>query len=164
MPRNDTRRSVFAALVTVVLLVVPMACSDSSPESQSRPSATAAPPVSGTSATGEPAADCAAASALESSLQSLSNVKPLQNGLTALNTAIANVKSSLDAAAASASAALQPAVASVKTAFSQLETAASGLTADTLKQKAPEINTALQQVGTAATSLSTTLTQTCPGT
>jgi hypothetical protein len=164
MPRNDARRSVFAALVTVVLLVVPMACSDSSPESQSSPSATAAPPATGTSATGTPAAYCAAVSALKSSLQTLATVKPLQDGLTALNTAIANVKTSLDAAVAAASAALQPAVASVKTAFSGLETAASGLTADTLRQKAPEINTALQQVGAAASSLSTTLTQSCPGT
>ena len=76
---------------------------------------------------------------------------------------MADVKTSLGAAAASASAALQPAVESVKTAFSELETAASGLSADNLRQQAPAINTALQQVGTAASSFATTLTQSCPG-
>jgi hypothetical protein len=158
MPRIGVRRSILAALVTAALLVVPMACSDSTSKSQSSPSATAAPP-----ATATPTVDCAAVSELKSSLQTLANVKPLQDGLAALNTALANVKTSLAAAVASASAALQPAVASVKTAFSELETAASGLTTDNLRQKAPAISASLQQVGTAASSLATTVTQRCPG-
>ncbi|MGY4766337.1 hypothetical protein ACXC9Q_05375 [Kribbella sp. CWNU-51] len=157
MPRIGGRRSIVAALVTVALLVVPMACSDSSTQGQSGPSVTVAPP-----ATSAPTTDCAAASALKSSLADLANVKPLQDGLTALTTAIANVKSSLGVAVAAASAALQPAVQSVKAAFSQLETAASGLSADNLRQQAPQINSALQQVGSAATSFATTLTQSCP--
>ncbi|MFG1622618.1 hypothetical protein [Kribbella sp. NPDC049227] len=156
MPRTGVRRSVVAALVTVALLVVPMACSDSSTEGTTNPSPTAAP------ATGEPTADCAALSALKSSLDTLGNVKPVQDGLNALTTAMAGVKTSLGAAAASASATLQPAVEGVRTAFSELETAASGLSADNLKQKAPAISTALRQVGTAASSLATTLTQSCP--
>ncbi|MFG1813621.1 hypothetical protein ACGFIF_07660 [Kribbella sp. NPDC049174] len=90
-------------------------------------------------------------------------MEPLQDGLTAFNTAMAGVKSSLETAAAAASAALQPAVANVKTAFTELEAAASGLSADNLRQKAPAINTALQQVGTAASTFTTTLTQGCPG-
>jgi len=145
--------------MTVALLVVPMACSDSSTQGQSTPSATAAPAPTGTSTTG----DCAAVTDLKASLQTLMNVKPLQDGLTALNNAMAGVKSSLVGAAASASAALQPAVASVKAAFSDVETAASGLTAENFREKAPAINTALRQVGTAASSFATTLTQTCPG-
>ena len=157
MPRIGVRRSIVAALVTVALLVVPMACSDSSTQGQSSPSTSVAPP-----ATGTPTPDCAAASALKSSLADLANVKPLQDGLAALTTAMANVKSSLGAAVAAASAALQPAVQSVKAAFSQLETAASGLTTDNFRQKAPQINSALQQVGSAATSLATTVTQSCP--
>jgi hypothetical protein len=156
MPRIGVRRSVLAALVTVVLLVAPMACSDSSTQGSSSPSPTAAPPVSQS-----PAGDCAASLALKSSLENLWNVQPLQDGLTALSTAMADVKTSLGAAVAAASAALQPAVESVKTAFSQLETAASGLTADNLRQKAPAINSALRQVGTAASSFATTLTQSC---
>jgi hypothetical protein len=158
MPRNDVRRSVLAALVTVALLVVPTACSDSSTESQPSPSATAAPP-----ATSPSAMDCAASAELKSSLETLRNVEPLQDGLTAFNTAMAGVKSSLETAAAAASAALQPAVANVKSAFTELEAAASGLSADNLRQKAPAINTALQQVGTAASTFTTTLTQSCPG-
>ena len=157
MQRIGVRRSVLALLVTVALLVVPMACGAGSPQSPTNPSPTAAP-----QATGQPAADCAASSALKSSLEDLTKVKPLQDGLTALTTAIANVKSSLGVAAASASAVLQPAVEGVKTAFAELETATSGLSADTLRQQAPEINTALQQIGTATSSLATTLTQSCP--
>jgi len=90
-------------------------------------------------------------------------VRPLQDGLTALNTAMANVKTSLDAAVTSASAALEPAVGNVKTAFSGLQDAASGLSSDNVRQKAPAINSALRQLGTAASSLATTLTQSCPG-
>lgn len=143
-------------LVFVVLLVVPTACSDGSATSQSSPTATVAPPVAGTP-------DCAAGAELKASLDALTNVKPLQDGLTALNTAMADVKTSLGAALASASAALRPAVESVRAAFAELETAASGLSADTFRQKAPAINSALRQVGTAASSFGTTLTQSCPG-
>jgi len=83
MPRIGVRRSVLAALVTVALLVVPTACSDSSPQSESSPSATAAPPPGG-----EPSAACAGSSELKASLETLTNVKPLQDGLTALSTAM----------------------------------------------------------------------------
>ncbi len=100
--------------------------------------------------------------ALKSAVDQLTQVKPLQDGLTALQTAIANVKTSLDAATASASAALQPAVAQVKTAFDGLESAASGLTKGNLVAKAPSISAALSQLGTAVKALDTTLTQTCP--
>lgn len=158
MPRIGVRRSVVGVLVAVALLVLPTACSDNSPQGQSSPPATVAPPTTGT-----PTTACAAASALKSSLDDLANVKPLQDGLTALSTATANVKTSLGAAAAAASAALQPAVEGVKSAFSQLETAANGLSADNLRQKAPQINSALKQVGTAATAFATTLKQSCPG-
>jgi hypothetical protein len=108
------------------------------------------------------ASACADAAALKSSLEALTKVKPLQDGLTALNTAIANVKTSLDTVAASTSAVLQPAVEQVKTAFAGLQTAASGLTADNLKQKAPSIDSAIMQIGTATTALASTLTQNCP--
>lgn len=156
MPRTGGHRSAAAALVTLALLVVPTACSDNSTQGQSSPSATAAP------APGTPTMDCRAVSALQSSLNDLMNVKPLQDGLTALRAAMADVKSSLRGAAAAASAALQPAVEGVRAAFSQLETSVSGLSADTFRQKAPEINSALQQVGTAASTFATTLTQSCP--
>jgi hypothetical protein len=90
-------------------------------------------------------------------------VRPAEDGLTALTTAIANVKTSLDKAEASASPALQPSVQEVKTAFGELQTAASGLTADNLRQKAPAIAAALKQVGAATRTLSTKLSESCPG-
>jgi hypothetical protein len=90
-------------------------------------------------------------------------VKPADDGVAALKTAIANVKTNLDAAEASASPVLQPSVEQVKTAFADLQTAASGLTADNFKQKAPSIVSAMKQVGTATEALSLTMTQSCPG-
>jgi hypothetical protein len=90
-------------------------------------------------------------------------VKPAEDGVAALKTAIANVKTNLDAAEASASPVLQPSVEQVKAAFAELQTAVSGLTADNFKQKAPSIASAIKQVGTAKEALSSTLTQSCPG-
>jgi hypothetical protein len=90
-------------------------------------------------------------------------VRPLQDGVVALTTAIANVKNDLDKAKASASPAVQPSVQQVQTAFDELQTAASGLTADNLKQKAPAIGAALAQLATATKALSSTLTESCPG-
>ena len=106
-------------------------------------------------------AGCADVTALKSSLDALTKVRPLQDGAAALTTAIANVKTSLDAAVASASATLQPEVTQVKTAVASLQTAATGLTADNLTQKLPAITAALTQVGTAAAALATSVTQNC---
>lgn len=151
------RRSI-APLATIALLVALVACGDGSTQSQPSSATTTA-----TQTTSASAAACADAVALKSSLEVLVNVKPLQDGLTALNTAITNTKNSLDKAQASASAALQPAVAQVKTAFGQLQTAANGLTSDNLREKAPSITLALKQVRTATSTLATTLRQICPG-
>jgi hypothetical protein len=90
-------------------------------------------------------------------------VRPGQDGVAALKTAIADVKSSLDTAEASASPILKPSVEQVKTAFAALETAASGLTTDNFKQKAPSIASAMRQVVTATKALSSTLANSCPG-
>jgi hypothetical protein len=91
-------------------------------------------------------------------------VRPAEDGVTALKTAIANVKTNLDKAEASASPVLQPDVEQVKTAFAALQTAASDLTADNFKQKAPSIASAMKQLATSTKALSSTLTQSCPGT
>ena len=158
MPRLGVRRSVASALVTLALLVVLVACSGNSTSGQSTPSGNASAP-----ATGSTSEACTTAQALKSSLDDLSNVKPAQDGLTALNAALSAVKNNLAVASAAMSAALQPAIEGVKTAFMALETAASGVTADTLKQKAPQITAALRQLGTATSSFATTLTQSCKG-
>ena len=159
MRLHRARRSASAAVAAAALLCVLASCSTSSTPSQtSSPTTTTAATTTAALATA-----CADAAALKSSLEALTQVKPLQDGLTALNTAIANVKTNLGVAAASASAVLQPAVDQVKTAFAGLQTAASGLTADNLKEKAPSITSAITQIGTATTALATTLTQNCPG-
>ena len=66
-------------------------------------------------------------------------MRPSQDGAAALQAAIANVKTSLDAAVASASAALQPQLAQVTSAFAALQASFAGLTTDNLAQKTPSI-------------------------
>jgi hypothetical protein len=160
------RRSAYGAVAALTLLCVLGSCGTSSTPSQTSPAATTAAPAttaaSGT--TGEPtAAACEDVAALKSSLGALTKVKPAQDGVAALKTAIADVKSNLDTAEASASPVLKPSVEQVKTAFAALQTSADGLTADNFKQKAPSIASAMKQVVTATQALSSTLAQSCPG-
>ena len=92
----------------------------------------------------------------------LEKVNVRQNGVAALESALADVKTKLDAATASASGALQPEVEQVKTAFTALQRATTGLNKDNLAEKAPAIRTALTQLATATKALASTLSQTCP--
>jgi phage-related protein len=156
------RRSASAALAVVALLCVLTSCGTSSPESQPSPPATTAAATTAAPTTDATAA-CEDVEALKSSLEALTKVRPADDGLTALTTAIANVKTSLDKAEASASPVLQPSVQQVKTAFGELQTAASGLTADNLRQKAPAIASAIKEVATATQALSTKVNESCPG-
>jgi predicted nucleic acid-binding Zn-ribbon protein len=100
--------------------------------------------------------------ALKSSMQALSDIEPLQDGLDALEAAVADAKTALDAAAASITAELQPAVQQVQTAFEALQTAVDGLNQDNLREQAPAIGAALQGLAAAVTSLTTSATQACP--
>jgi hypothetical protein len=157
------RRSASGAVAVVALVGLLASCSPgSAPSTASSPETAAAPT---TSAQTTAAADeaCADVAALKSSIDALTEVRPVQDGVTALTTAIANVKTDLDKAEASASEALRPSVQQVKTAFDDVQTAASGLTADTLKEKAPAIGAALTQLATATKALSSTLRERCPG-
>ena len=163
MRLHHARRSASAVLAAVALLCVLASCGTSSAPTQTSPPEASAAPTSAAPTTAAPTTACADVAALKSSLQALTKVQPAEDGLTALTTAIANVKTNLDKAAASASPALQPSVQQVKTAFAELQTAASGVTADNLRQKAPAIAAALKQVATATEALSSTLTQSCPG-
>jgi len=157
------RRPASAAFAAVALLCVLTSCGTSSSESQPSPPATTAAATTSPPTTDATAAACEDIEALKSSLEALTKVRPAEDGLTVLRTAMANVKTSLDKAEASASPALQPSVQEVKTAFGELQTAASGLTADNLRQKAPAIAAALKQVGAATRALSTKLSESCPG-
>ena len=163
MRRDPVRRSASAMVAAVALLGVLTSCGTSSSESQPSPPATTAAATTAAPTTDATAAACEDIEALKSSLEALTKVRPAEDGLTALTTAIADVKTSLDKAEASASPALQPSVQEVKTAFAELQTAASGLTADNLRQKAPAIAAALKQVAAATRALSTKLSESCPG-
>ncbi len=160
---HRVRRSVSVTVAAVALLCILTSCGTSSAPSQTSPPATTAAPTSASPTAAATTAACADVAALKSSLEALAKVRPAQDGLTALTTAIADVKTNLDKAEASASAVLQPSIQEVKTAFADLQTAASGTTTDNLRQKAPAIAAAMQQVATATRALSTTLSQSCPG-
>jgi hypothetical protein len=163
MKLRRARRSASAAFAAVALLCVLTSCGTSSSENQPNPPTTTAAATTSPPTTDATAAACEDIEALKSSLEALTKVRPAEDGLTALTTAMANVKTSLDKAEASASPALQPSVQEVKTAFGELQTAASGLTADNLRQKAPAIAAALKQVAAATRALSTKLRESCPG-
>jgi hypothetical protein len=150
-------------VAAVALLGILTSCGTSSSESQPSPPATTAAATTAAPTTDATAAACEDVEALKSSLEALTKVRPAEDGLRALTTAIADVKTSLDKAEASASPALQPSVQEVKTSFAELQTAASGTTADNLRQKAPAIAAALKQVAAATRALSTKLSESCPG-
>lgn len=157
-------RPAASAVAAVALLCALGGCSTGSPGTQSSPAATPAVATSAGSTTTTPAAEaCTDVVALKSSLETLTKVKPAEDGIPALKTAIADVKTKLVPARASASEALQPGLDGVETAFAELQTAADGLTADTLPQKGPSIRDATEQLRTATSDLSATLTQGCPG-
>ena len=163
MRLHRPRRFVFAVVAAAALLCVLTSCGTSSTPSQTSPPATTAAPTTATPTTAAPTTACADVAALKSSLEALTKVRPAQDGVTALTTAIADVKTNLDKAEASASPALRPSVQQVKTAFAELQTAASGISTDNLKEKVPAIVAALKEVSTATEALRSKLAETCPG-
>ena len=158
MTRPNHSKRLGSAVLTAVALVLLVSCGGS----DDTPGASAPTSSESSSATTAAPDACADVTALKASLQALTSVKPLQDGLTALEGAVADTKTALDAAVASASAELKPAVEQVKTQFAAVQTAAEGVTADNLREKGPAIAVALHGLGTAARSLATTLTQGCP--
>jgi hypothetical protein len=164
MRHHPARRSGFAALLAAGLLFILTSCGNGSEPSQTSPAATTAAPTTATPTTATSETACADVAALKSSLEALTQVRPGEDGVRALATAIGEVKTNLDKAEASASPALQPDVQQVKAAFAELETAASGTTADNLRQKVPAIAIAMKQVATATEGLRSTVAQSCPGT
>lgn len=165
-------RFVPAAAGAAAMLFALVGCTTGSAPSPTSPATTAAAPTSGAVPTTEAAPTttgstqaCADLAALRSSLEALTKVRPAQDGAVALKTAIDNVRTNLEAAQASAadSEALQPTVQQVKTSFDDLQSAASGVTAGNITQKAPAIASALRQVGTATQALSAKLAEVCPG-
>jgi len=101
MQLRGVRRSAATAGAAVALLCVLTSCSTPSTPTQTSPATTAAPTTAAPT-TAAPAA-CADVGALKSSLEALTKVKPAEDGVPALKTAIANVKTNLAPAEASAS-------------------------------------------------------------
>ena len=173
--RLHLRRSAAAAGAAVALLCVLASCGNSpTPTQTSTPAATTAAPTTAAPTTAAPttavsttaaapAAACADVAELKSSLEALTKVKPAEDGVPALKSAIADVRTDLQSAEASVSEALQPSVEQVKIAFGNLQTAAADLTTDNLREKAPGIRAAMMEVRTATAALSSKLTESCPG-
>lgn len=162
MRRQPARRSTPLAIAAAVLLCAMTACSEGT-TSTSGPASPSSSSSSGITTTTGAGAACTDAAALKSSLEQLTAIEPLQAGTDALKGAIADAKTSLQTTATSASAALQPGIEQVRTAFAELETAASGLSSENLREKVPSIKAALRQVGAATSALGGTLAQACPG-
>ena len=160
--RPQARRSASGTFAALALLCLLASCGTSSPPSPTSPAVTTAPTTTAPTTSTSTSA-CADVSALRSSLEALTKVKPAKDGVAALTTAMDEVKVNLAKARASATAALQSQVRQTNAAFTELQTAVTGLTAQNLKEKAPAINAALTQVKTATEALASTLTQGCPG-
>ena len=163
MRLHRSSRFVFPAVAAVALLCVLTSCGTSSGPSQTSPPAATAAPTTTSPTTAAPTTACADVAALKSSLEALTKVRPGQDGVRALTTAIADVKTNLDKAEDSASPALRPSVQQVKTAFTELQTAASGISSGNLREKLPAISAALKEVGTATEALRSTMAESCPG-
>ncbi len=156
-------RPLSATVAGFALLGVLAGCSSSAPSTGSSPSAAEATGVSSASATPAAAssADCAQVEALKASLVALGDVNVVKDGVDALNSAIATVKTDLDAASATASSNLAPELDQVRTALAAVQTATSGVTKDNVRDKAPAIASSLRQLTTATSALSEALAHSC---
>jgi flagellin-like hook-associated protein FlgL len=135
----------FGVAVLVVLGLVASGCGeDDAPEASSSPSA------------------CSEVMALQTSLTALTQVDPVNDGVDALKSAAATVKTDLEAALSAVSSELKPAVEEVKAAFDSLDSALKGVSsASGLGAAATEIGTAMTQLGNASTNLSTEVSDIC---
>ena len=104
---------------------------------------------------------CDEVNALEDSLTSLTEVDLVSDGTDALQSAVSDVKTDLDAAVSAVGAELEPAVDEVQTAFGDLESALESISSEGLGAAATEIGNTLAELGTALTGLTTEISQTC---
>jgi hypothetical protein len=136
-------------LILVVLLVAAAGCS--SDDGGGGGSSTSAAPTG-----------CSEAAALKDSVTALTQVSPVNDGLDALKSAAADVKTDLDATVSAVSSELQPSVDQVKSSFDDLESTLGGISdAASLGAAATEVGTELTQLGTALTGLSSAIDQDC---
>jgi len=105
---------------------------------------------------------CTDVMALQGSLTALTQIEPVNDGVDALKSAAADVKTDLEAALSAVSSELKPAVDQVKTAFDGLESALEGVSSSGgLGAAATEVGTAMTQLGSASTNLSTAVGDVC---
>lgn len=135
-------------------------CDGSSDSSGSNTAADSA----SSSATPGAAAGCTDVAGLKSSVQTLTDIEPLQDGLNALEAAFDGTKAALDTAVASVTDELRPAVEQVEAAFAAVQSAVDGTTTDNLKRPGARDRRSASGQGsdTALTSLAATLSQECP--
>ena len=144
----------FAGLLSMaaLLALATVGCNDDGDADEGDGGTAASPAASG----------CDEVNALEDSLTALTQVDPVSDGTDALQSAVTEVRTDLDAAASAVASELQPAVDDVSTAFGDLETALEGVTSeDGLGAAATEVGNALSELGTALTGLSSEITETC---
>ena len=152
MMRGRIRFATCGVALIAMLGLVGSACSSSSDTG-----GTPSPTVSNSVSQG-----CAELATLKDSLTALTQVEPVQDGLTALQSAVATVKTDLQSAAAAVSDELKPSVDQVQSSFDQLESSLQGVTANTLAASSTQIGTALTAVGTSLTDLTSELSEKCP--
>src|SRR5512132_793797 len=122
MIEGRIRSAAYGVAVLAMLGLVGSACSSSSDTG-----GTPSPTVSTSASQG-----CAELATLKDSLTALTQVEPVADGLTALQSAVATVKTDLQSAATAVSEALKPSVDQVQSSFDQLENALQGVTANNL--------------------------------
>lgn len=146
--RRMTRLRLVALPFMVILALAAAGCSDDNDGGGGTPTAA----TSG----------CDEVNALKDSLTSLTEVNPVSDGTDALESAVSDVKTDLDAALSAVGAELKPAVDEVQTAFGDLESALKGVSsAGSLGAAATEVGNALAELGTALTGLTSEISQTC---
>jgi putative N-acetylmannosamine-6-phosphate epimerase len=146
-------RSVTCGIAVLTMLALVGSACSSDPDTGT----TSSPAVSASASQG-----CAELATLNDSLTALTQVEPVQDGLNALESAVATVKTDIQSAASAVSAELEPSVNQVQSSFDQLESSLLGVTTSNLAASATEIGTALTAVGTALTELESELTEKCP--
>ena len=108
------------------------------------------------------ASGCEEVNALEDSLTSLTQIEPVDDGMDALESAVAEVGTDLEAAASAVSSDLQPSVDEVQSSFDELETTLEDISSEGgLGAAATEVGNALTQIGTALEDLSAEIGERC---
>jgi len=108
------------------------------------------------------ASGCEEVNALEDSLTSLTQIEPVDDGMDALESAAAEVKTDLEAAASAVASDLEPSVDDVQSSFDELETTLGGISSEGgLGAAATEVGNALTQLGTALEDLSAEIGERC---